>query len=42
MAKNTGKGSRIGAVRQRSQVFNPPYEDVDQARSGRRVHGPEG
>lgn len=23
MAKNTGKGSRIGAVRQRSQVFNP-------------------
>jgi hypothetical protein len=23
VAKNTGKGSRVGAVRQRSQVFNP-------------------
>jgi hypothetical protein len=23
MAKNTGRGSRIGAVRQRSQVYNP-------------------
>lgn len=23
MAKNTGHGSRIGAVRQRSQAFNP-------------------
>jgi hypothetical protein len=23
MAKNTGQGSRIGAVRQRSQTYNP-------------------
>lgn len=23
MAKNTGRGSRIGAVRQRSQAYNP-------------------
>jgi hypothetical protein len=23
MAKNTGHGSRVGAVRQRSQIFNP-------------------
>lgn len=23
MAKNTGRGSRIGAVRSRSQTFNP-------------------
>lgn len=23
MAKNTGRGSRVGAVRQRSQTYNP-------------------
>lgn len=40
MAKNTGKGSRIGAVRGRSQVKNPKTgEWTKRGESGKFIDG---
>lgn len=40
MAKNTGRGSRVGAVRQRSQAFNPLTRTwTKRSTSGRFMDG---
>ena len=45
MAKNppTGDGHRHGAVKERSQVYNPADEQLDETRHEQRsIHGSEG
>lgn len=43
MAKNTGRGSRIGAVRQRSQALNPLTRIwTKRGASGRFMNGKSG
>lgn len=40
MSKNTGKGYRLGAVRQRDQVYNPKTERwIKRGPDGRFIDG---